>query len=35
MAGDVSWIDLLGAALVGGATVKVLDIVYQEIRQTG
>lgn len=27
------WFQLLGAALVGGVTVKMLDIVYQEIRR--
>jgi hypothetical protein len=32
MAGVANWLDLFGAALGGGLTVKVLDIVYQEIR---
>ena len=32
MAGDASWLDLLGAALGGGATVKAFDIAYQELR---
>ncbi|TAK87235.1 MAG: hypothetical protein EPO20_05380 [Betaproteobacteria bacterium] len=32
MAADASWLDLLAAALGGGATVKGLDIAYQELR---
>jgi len=32
VAGDAGWLDLLGAALGGGATVKALDIAYQELR---
>jgi hypothetical protein len=32
MAGDTTWLTLLGAALGGGFTVKVLDIIYQEFR---
>ena len=32
MAGDASWLDLLGAALGGAGTVKAFDIAYQELR---
>lgn len=30
---DSSWLELFGAALGGGVTVKTIDIVYQEIRR--
>ncbi|MFO1110332.1 MAG: hypothetical protein U1E61_14185 [Bradyrhizobium sp.] len=35
MAGDTdfSWLQLFGAALGGGLTVKVIDILYQEVRR--
>ncbi|MBI3043490.1 MAG: hypothetical protein HYY78_11785 [Betaproteobacteria bacterium] len=32
MAADVGWLGVFGAALGGGLTVKLLDILYQEIR---
>jgi hypothetical protein len=30
---DFSWLQVFGAALGGGLTVKLIDIVYQEIRR--
>lgn len=33
MAVEATWLDLLGAALGGGATVKAFDILYQELRR--
>jgi hypothetical protein len=31
--GDFGWLQLFGAALGGGVTVKAIDIIYQEIRR--
>ncbi len=30
---DIDWLQLFTAALGGGVTVKVLDIIYQEFRR--
>jgi hypothetical protein len=32
-AADIDWLQLFFAALGGGLTVKVVDIIYQEVRR--